>query len=185
MNNNDGKCSVCGKQLTDYGNKELLDGILCRDCVKLASPWLSDDDFKKRSVEDIKKHLKYREDNLERLKNFKDVRSVKGKYSLYIDDDNKMFVVSKRKDYVKDNADVIDFDDIEEISVYEKQYKNEDGVDVFFEAKLNNKEIPVLKFRVNEFTGFDKQSDEYKKASELAVEYLDELVKDLDFEEES
>lgn len=178
------KCSVCNETLTDYGNKQLKDGILCRNCVKLASSWLDDEDYAKRSVEDIKRHLKYREDNLKAIKGFKPTRTIEGKYSLYIDDDNKLFVISKRKDLKKENADVISIDDVYEMGVYEKQYLKEDGVDVFFEAKLDNSEIDKVLFRVNEFPGINTLSDEYKQASELALKYLDELMKDLDFKEE-
>ena len=86
------KCSICNEQLTDYGNKQLKDGVLCRNCVKLASEWLSDEDYKKRSVKDIKKHLKYREDNLKKLEAFKTSREVKGKYTLYIHDGGRKYL---------------------------------------------------------------------------------------------
>lgn len=184
MSDNLQNCSVCGEILTDYGNKELKDGILCRNCVKLASEWLSDEDYKKRTVKDIKKHLRYREANLVNLDSFKVSRKTEGKYSLYIDDDNKLFVVSKRKDLKKDNADVISLDDIVEMSVYEKKYQDKDTVDVYFDIKLNNKELNEVLFRVNEFNGLSVDSDEYKQASELAINYLDELMKDQDFQEE-
>ena len=178
------KCSICNEQLTDFGNKTLKDGVLCRNCVKLASAWLSDEDYAKRSVEDIKKHLKYREDNLKKLETFKASREIKGKYSLYIDDNDKKFVLSKRKDLIKENADVLDLDDVLEISVYEKKYKDSDGVDVYFEAKLDNDEINTVTLRVNEFPGILTDSDDYKNVSELAINYLDELMKDMDFKEE-
>ena len=176
------RCSVCNEELTNYGSKQLKDGILCRNCAKLASSWLEDDDYLLKSVKDMKKHLKYREDNLKKLEGFKPSREVDGKYSLYIDDDNKQFIISKKKDFVKDNADVIDLKDIDEMSVYEQQYLKEDGVDIFFEAKLNNPELNKVHFRVNEFPGINQKTDEYKQASEIAVKYIDALM-DKDFEE--
>ena len=178
------KCSMCNEILTAYGNKQLKDGVLCRNCVKLASSFLDDEDYKKRNVEDIKRHLKYREDNLKAIKSFKPNRIIEGKYSLYIDDDNKLFVISKRKDLKKENADVINIDDIYQIHIYEKQYLKQDNVDIYFEAKLDNPEIDKVLFRVNEFSGINILSDEYKQASELALRYLDGLMKDLDFKEE-
>ena len=183
MSDNLQKCSVCGKELTEYGNKILKDGILCRNCVKLASSWLDDEDYAKRSIKDMKKHLEYRNKNLEKLKNFKETRKVEGKYSLYIDDDSGEFVISKRKDIIKDNADVIALADIESMEVYEKQYLKEDGVDVFFEAIVNNAELNKVAFRVNEFPGINQKTDEYKVASETALKYLEELMGP-DFEEE-
>ena len=103
----DEKCSVCGEPLTKYGNKTLKDGTLCRNCVKIASPWLDDEDYATKSVSDMRKHLEYRKANEERLKNFKETKKVEGKYNLYLDNTNKQFVISKRKDLVKENADVI------------------------------------------------------------------------------
>lgn len=182
MSDNVQKCSVCNEELTDYGNKTLKDGVLCRNCVKLASQWLEDDDYAKKSVKDIKKHLKNRELNLEKLKNFKQSRKVDGKYSLYIDDDNKQFVISKRKDIVKDNADVLPMAEIEEMGIYEQQYLKEDGVDIFFEAKLNDPDLSRVYFRVNEFPGINQTTDEYKQASENALKIMEELMGS-DFEE--
>ena len=67
----DEKCSVCGKRLTKFGNRILKDGLLCRNCAKMASSWLSDDDYAQRSGEDMKRHLDYRRDNFKKLDNFK------------------------------------------------------------------------------------------------------------------
>ena len=44
----DKKCSICGGNLNDFGSKDLKDGVVCRYCVKKASPWLSDEDYLKR-----------------------------------------------------------------------------------------------------------------------------------------
>ena len=36
-------CSVCEEPLTAFGSKELKDGILCRNCAKELSEWLTDE----------------------------------------------------------------------------------------------------------------------------------------------
>ena len=54
-------CSVCGNKLTRYGSKILKDGILCRNCAKLASEWLDNVDYAEKTVEQLKEHLAYRQ----------------------------------------------------------------------------------------------------------------------------
>ena len=171
-------CSLCGERLTEFGNKKLKDGILCRNCVKLASSWLEDKDYENRTVEDIRKHLEYRRANLEKLESFTTDRKVEGKYSLYIDEHACQFVFSKRKDLKKENADVIPFSAIREISVIEADYLDEDCADLYFDMVLDHEEIPAIRFRVNEFPGLDKESEEFRKADELAMEYLDTLAQE-------
>ncbi|MBQ6477886.1 MAG: DUF4428 domain-containing protein [Erysipelotrichaceae bacterium] len=171
-------CSLCGERLTEFGNKKLKDGILCRNCVKKASSWLEDKDYESRTVEDIHKHLQYRKANLEKLDGFTTDKKVEGKYSLYIDEHASQFIFSKRKDLKKENADVIPFSAIREISVMEADYLDEDSADLYFEMLLDHEEIPVIRFRVNEFPGLDKQSEEFRKTDELAMAYLDTLAEE-------
>ena len=183
---NSKKCAICGNELTRYGNKQLKDGILCRDCVKLASPWLNDDDYLARDTEAMKKHLEYREMNKEKLKDFVEERSVKGKYSLYLDEDTRQFVISKRKDFKKDNADLLSYDEIEELSIFEEKYSDEqEGVDLLMDIRLSNPEIGNICFRINEFPGLEKDSEDYKKTLSLAFEYLNAFdgEKGIDFEQ--
>ena len=184
-------CSLCGERLTEFGNKKLKDGILCRNCVKLASSWLSDKDYESRTVEDIRKHMAYRQENQKKLEDFVTDKKVEGKYSLYIDEHASQFIFSKRKDLKKENADVIPFSAILEISIMEADYLDEDSADLYFEMILDHEEIPMIRFRVNEFPGLDRQSEEFKKTDELAMAYLDTLaeeeninVKEVDDEKE-
>lgn len=183
MSDNVERCSICGEELTKFGNKELKDGVLCRNCVKLASSWLSDEDYKNRTVEEMKRHLAYREENLKKLEGFAKDRCVEGKYSLYIDDGKKEFVLSKRKDMKKENPDVISLDDVCEMSVTEEPYPEGEGVDIFFEAVLDNEELGKIRLRVNEFPGMTKDDEEYPKVCETALAYLDALADEEVFEE--
>ena len=182
---NEKTCSLCGQPLSRYGNKKILDGVLCRNCIKAASSWLSDEDYLKLSLDDYRKHLEYREKNREKLDAFEADKSVDGKYSLYLDSKDQEFLISKRKDYKKDNADVIDLDDISEITIFEERYLDSDDVDVCFDMKLKNDQISDVRFRVNEFPGLLKDSDEHKAALDLAMAYLDafENEEGLDFEQ--
>lgn len=179
-------CAVCGEKLSKYGNRQLKDGILCRNCVKLASPWLNDDDYLARDAEAIRKHLEYREKNKEVLKNFEQEREVDGKYSLYLDEDKRQFVISKRKDFRKDNADVLSYDELEELCIFEQKYMEEDGkVDILMDIRLHNPEIDNICFRVNEFPGMERDSEEYKQTLEQAFRYLNAFdgEEGIDFEQ--
>ena len=145
--NNENTCCLCGEPLSRYGNKKIKDGMLCRNCIKAASPWLSDEDYEKLTLEEYKEHLAYREANLEKVKAFKDEKSVEGKYALHLDEGKKEFLISKRKDFVKENADVVSFDDIREIAIYEEPYDNTEDVDICFDMKLNNQQIKLSKLK--------------------------------------
>ena len=168
-------CSVCSKKLTRYGSKKLQDGILCRNCVKLASSWYDDKDYAAKTVEQIKEHLQYREANKEKLGNFKAEKAVDGKYSLYVDDNARQFVISKRENLTKENADVFDYDQITNLRIIERKYRNRDGSDIVVEVKLNHPQFERLRFRANEFTALNRESEEYKQAVELAYKYVNAL----------
>ena len=182
---NEKTCSLCGEPLSRYGNKKIKDGMLCRNCIKAASPWLTDDDYLRLSVDDYRKHLEYRKANEEKLKAFETARTVAGKYTLYLDEKDQQFAISRRKDFKKDNADVIPLDDIREITIFEERYLDGDDVDICFDMKLKNDQLDNVCFRVNEFPGLVRDSDEHKAALDLALSYLDAFENEdgLDFEQ--
>ena len=165
-------CSICGNELTDFGNKKLTDGILCRECAKKLSEWLSDEKLSEMDVRDIQKHLCYREKNIGKLNEFVAKDSVIGKYDIYIDTDHRSFVISKRKDYMKDNADVVKLWRIRKITVYSDKHELSEGEDVFMKIELFCRKFQEMVFRVNEFPGLDPDSEEFEKTKELAEEYL-------------
>lgn len=176
-------CSVCGKRLTQYGNKQLKDGILCRYCAALSSPFLREEDFAEKTVEDMKKHLQYRGENMKKLEAFNKTRSVEGRYNLYIDEDAKELMFSKRRDLKKENPDLIPFADIREMSIIEQQYLEEDGVDLFFEMDLDHEELKKIRFRINEFPGINSKTVEYEKTCEIAAAYIETIAAVADMEE--
>ena len=48
-------CEICGKEVGMFGYKKLEDGEICKDCVKLLSPWF--DDRRHSTVAQIKQQL--------------------------------------------------------------------------------------------------------------------------------
>ncbi len=185
MDNMEKVCVLCGEPLSRYGNKKINGGMLCRNCIKAASPWLEDEDYLKMDLEAFKKHLDYRNANLEKIDAFHCDKKVEGKYTLYLDEENKDFVISKRKDIKKENADVLKLDDIGEISIYEEGYPDSDDVDICFAVKMNGGQIEDIRFRVNEFPGLEKGGKDHEKSIKLAMDYLDAFENEdgLDFEQ--
>ena len=83
----------------------------------------------------------------------------------------------------KENPDVVSLDDVCEMSVTEEPYPEGEGVDIFFEAVLDNEELGKIRLRVNEFPGMTKDDEEYPKVCETALAYLDALADEEEFEE--
>ena len=111
-------CEICGKEVGMFGYKKLKDGEICKDCVKLLSPWF--EDRKESTVAQIKEQLAYRAQNAEALKSFQPTK-VFGDYEyLYLEERDGVpyrFCVSRDKDYLKENADLILCKDIEEVII--------------------------------------------------------------------
>lgn len=183
MNNAAGaKCSICGEELTAYGSKILLDGVLCRDCASLLSEWLTDEALKQMRKAKIKNHLKYRRENADRLQLFSPNRTADGKYKLNVDEDSRTFVISKQKDYVKANADVVKLSAIRSIRAYQQPCPDSSGVDIIIRIELKSRKFDSMSFRVNEFPGAELGSEVYADAKKTADNYL-ELFKEVGISE--
>ena len=111
-------CEICGKEVGMLGYKKLQDGEICKDCVKLLSPWF--EDRRESTVEQIKAQLAYRARNAEELKSFNPTR-VYGDYEyMYVEEREGVpyrFCVSRGKDYLKENADLVLVADVEEVII--------------------------------------------------------------------
>ena len=171
-----GTCSICNKELSLFGSKQLKDGVICRDCVKLISEWFTDEQLARKSVKSIKNHLKHREENQKALELFNPNITVKGKYSLYIDTVNRKFSISKKTDLLQANADVYNLSAIRELSIIEEKYEDTDNLDVYVEIRLFNADNRKIRFRVNEFPGLEKGSEQHFEAKKLANDYIQALM---------
>ena len=67
-------CEICGKEVGMFGYKKLKDGEICKDCVKLLSPWF--EERRESTVEQIKEQLAYRARNAEELKDFQPTKPL-------------------------------------------------------------------------------------------------------------
>jgi len=125
-------CEICGKEVGMFGYKKLKDGEICKDCVKLLSPWF--EDRKESTVAQIKEQLVYREANKKELENFVVSRTIGEAYKMYIEEINGVpirFFVTDASDYKAANPDIISFKDViscvTDIDVHEEEMKQRDG----------------------------------------------------------
>ena len=101
-------CEICGKEVGMFGYKKLEDGEICKDCIKLLSPWF--DDRRHSTVEQIKAQIAYREENRTALDSFRPTVAYGERYTLRAELVNGIptrFVVAQTDDYKEENADII------------------------------------------------------------------------------
>jgi len=88
---------------------KLEDGNVCKECRAKLSPFFSD--RRSSTINDIKEQLKYRESNAAMLSSFIPnitIGDLNGStYVVYVSQQTGKFVVSRSKDYIRENADLI------------------------------------------------------------------------------
>lgn len=103
-------CDICGDKIGLLGNRKLEDGNMCKACARKMSPWLTG--RKRYSVEEMKEHLAYREENKAKVKNFNPTRVMGMENKVYLDEDNGLLLVSGARDFRDSNPDVLEFSQI-------------------------------------------------------------------------
>ena len=100
-------CDICGEKIGMLGNRKLEDGNLCKDCAKKLSPFC--DDRRRSTVEQIRAHLQYREENKNALRAFSPTLTLGEDKKIYIDRMNGNFVVSRFTpgNWAEENPDVM------------------------------------------------------------------------------
>ena len=164
-------CEICGKEVGMFGYKKLEDGEICKDCVKLLSPWF--EDRRHATVAQIKEQLAYREQNAKEHENFTISRKIGDEeYFMYIEEVSGVptrFFVTRLSDYKDENPDIISFKDViscvTDIQVRdeESKQKNAEGQmvscnprrykhhhDFYIKMEIrNNPYFDDIKFRIN------------------------------------
>ena len=119
-------CEICGKEVGMFGYKKLEDGEICKDCVKLLSPWF--DDRRHSTVEQIKAQLAYREENKAALAGFRPTVAYGERYTLRAELVNGIptrFVVERGDNYKDENADIVNFKDVTSFNIDVQESKQE------------------------------------------------------------
>ena len=104
-------CDICGEKIGLLGNRKLEDGNLCKDCAKKLSPWFNE--RRHSSVDDIKAQLAYREENKQKVGQFRVTRTLGDSWRVLLDESNRWFTVTKSSSpEISENPDIINFTDI-------------------------------------------------------------------------
>ena len=100
-------CDICGEKIGMLGNRKLEDGNMCKDCAKKLSPFC--DDRRHSTIEQMKAHLQYREENKNALRAFAPTLTLGEDKKVYIDQMKGNFVVSRLKpgSWDEENPDVM------------------------------------------------------------------------------
>lgn len=101
-------CDICGDKIGLLGNKKLEDGNLCKNCAKKLSPWFNE--RRHSTVAEIKDQLQYREENKNKVANFRTSRVIGEDWKVFFDNTNRWIAVSRGSSFdTDDNPDIIDF----------------------------------------------------------------------------
>ena len=159
-------CSFCGSEIGIFGNRSLADGNMCKNCAKRLSPYFKN--RKSSTVKQIEEHLEYRLKNEADLFNFNPTLVLGSRTKIFIDENNKCFVVNNNDDYRKDNPDIIKLDQVLAVDLD----INEDKEEVFKEDE-EGKEI-----------SYDPPKYEYEYSFDLDIKvnspYFDNISFELD-----
>jgi hypothetical protein len=190
-------CDICGNKIGLLGNRKLKDGNMCKDCAKKISPLLTG--RKQFTLEDMKRHLAYREKNQGIVKGFNETRTAGRNYRLHIDDDQGFIIISRSSNYKNDNPDVLQFSQITGCSFIVKEEKHDvidtdapkvEGkpsprktvvdYDVRMTVSINSPWFQDMEFSVAE--NLEKYSQNYKNAVSEAEE-IKKVLTELHFEQ--
>jgi len=104
------ECAICGGEIGLLGNRKLADGNLCKECAKKLSPFMTD--RRESTVEEIRQHLAYREQNARILPTVHPTRVFGHNTKVYVDENAQKFFVTSRSNWQQENPDVIDISQV-------------------------------------------------------------------------
>ena len=159
-------CDICGEKIGLLGNRKLENGNLCKNCAQKLSPWFSD--RRSSTVEEIKAQLAYREANKERVTVFHMTRTLGTDTKVLLDEDAGTFMVTRARNLVEANPDVLDFADVTgcnlDIDESRSEIKREDkdgkkvsynppryeySYDFYITIFVNNPYFDEMRFKIN------------------------------------
>ena len=135
-------CDICGEKIGLLGNRKLDDGNLCKECAKKLSPWF--EERRHSTVEDIKRQLEYREENKEKVQNFRITRRITTKkYTVFLDETQGNFTIAHNLD-TKENPDILSLSDVVQCNMDVKQDRIEETYTK--DGKTVSYQPPVYKY---------------------------------------
>ena len=118
------QCSICGGDIGLLGNRKLVDGNLCKDCASRLSVWMTD--RRQSTVEEIRQHLAYREDNQRVLALVHPTAVMGGRVKVYIDENAGKFFVTSHSNWRDVNPDVIDLSQVIDVRTEVNEHRTEE-----------------------------------------------------------
>ena len=143
-------CDFCGEKIGLLGNRKLEDGNMCKECAEKLSPWMTD--RKHETVEEIRRHLNYREENKRRLMSFHVSRILGKATKIYLDDEKGCFIVSRRDDWMNGNPDIISLDQVLSCEIPVSESKRQ-----LYTKDAEGKQVPYNPPRYEYSYSFDVQ----------------------------
>ena len=187
-------CDICGDKIGLLGNKKLADANMCKNCARKLSPFC--DDRRQSTLEQIKAHLQYREENKVALRSFSPNLTLGEYKKFYIDTMNRTFVVSSNSpsNWDEENPDVIPMSQITSCGLDIDEHKRElytngkDGQRVSYNPprydydydfdlvfRLNNPYFDDFTIRLNRTTVEQQGSMEYNRYQQMAMEIMNAI----------
>ena len=117
------ECDICGGKIGMLGNRKLDDGNCCKDCAGKLSPWMTG--RRKTTVEDIKAHLAYREENKRKLQQFNPSNIVGENWKVFMDPNMGAFAVSRSNNFRTDNPDLILLSQVVSCEIEREEHQEE------------------------------------------------------------
>lgn len=101
-------CDVCGEKIGLLGNRKLEDGNLCKNCARKLSPWFNE--RRHSSVDEIKAQLAYREENRQKVAQFRVTRTIGDYWNVLFDENHRWFTVTRSSaPNTDENPDILDY----------------------------------------------------------------------------
>ena len=186
-------CDICGGKIGLLGNRKLDDGNLCKDCAALLSPFMTD--RRRTTVDGIKEHLAYREENKKAVEAFNLTRTLGTGTKVLLDEDAQKFIVTSSSRWQSTNPDVIDFTQVTGCQTEIKESRTEikrpgkDGkeesynpprydidYDFHITININSPWFSDINFKINGSRIEERTSVEYREADKQAREIKDVLT---------
>ena len=116
-------CDICGGKIGMLGNRKLEDGNCCKDCAGKLSHWMTD--RRRTTVEDIKAHLAYREENKRRLGQFNAASIVGENWKVMVDPNMGAFLVTRSNNFRADNPDIVLLSQVVSCEIEREEHQEE------------------------------------------------------------
>ena len=168
-------CDICHEKISLLGNRKVEDGNVCKNCAAKLSPFMSG--RRHTTLEEIKRHLEYREQNKQSVAQFNPSMVLGNNTKVYIDQNMGCFAVSGDRDWRSKNPDIIPLNQVSNVHTEVKENKREiykkdaEGKNVSYNPKqyeysyefeveinVNSQYFDEIKFELSDYSNRPKNT---------------------------